>query len=208
MILMTVAAEQCLPAAIDRLYTAVARVVDESKELVGGVLHAAPSLYEQLVDAVPASPQHQGRRTVAGPVPPIFTDALDLKRGIDATAKRWHPGEVDTVARLRALAATRWAPPQTQAVDDMAAQIEAWAIKIGALLNPQSVKRLSAPCPSCGATTVHRRDSAGERVRQPALQIVAEQGCTCMACNATWAPTHYLHLCRVLGFELPAGVLE
>lgn len=31
---------------------------------------------------------------------------------------------------------------------------------------------------ACGATTIYRQNSAGERVRMPALQIVAA-GCTC-----------------------------
>jgi hypothetical protein len=64
------------------------------------------------------------------------------------------------------------------------------------------------PCLACGAITVYRRDSAGELVRQPALQIVAEAGCSSIDRRYTWAPSHYLHLCRVLGLELPAGVLE
>jgi hypothetical protein len=54
---------------------------------------------------------------------------------------------------------------------------------------------------------VYRRDSAGELVRQPALQIVAEQGCTCQACRHCCTPDLYLHLCRVLGFDLPDGVI-
>jgi hypothetical protein len=43
----------------------------------------------------------------------------------------------------------------------------------------------------------------------PALQIVADAGCTCQACKKhTWLPQHYLLLCRVLGFDTPEGVLE
>ena len=63
------------------------------------------------------------------------------------------------------------------------------------------------PCPACNATAVYRRNSAGENVRVPALQIIAEQGCTCLVCHASWTPDRYLLLCRVLGFDLPRGVL-
>jgi hypothetical protein len=73
---------------------------------------------------------------------------------------------------------------------------------------PATRQALLGAVPACGATTVYRKDSTGELVRQPALQIVAEHGCTCQACRYTWAPSHYLLLCKVLGFELPAGVLE
>ena len=47
-----------------------------------------------------------------------------------------------------------------------------------------------------------------EHVRVPALQIIAEQGCTCLVCRACWTPDRYLLLCRVLGYSLPDGVLE
>jgi len=76
------------------------------------------------------------------------------------------------------------------------------------LLGDSAGPYVTAPRPACGATTVFCRDSAGELVRQPALQIVAEHGCTCQACNYCWAPAHYLYLARVLGYELPPGVLE
>jgi hypothetical protein len=51
---MPVAAEQSLPASIDRLYTAVGRLVDDAKELTRGELRSAPSLYQQLCDQIPA----------------------------------------------------------------------------------------------------------------------------------------------------------
>jgi hypothetical protein len=69
-------------------------------------------------------------------------------------------------------------------------------VQIKALLHPQHVKHLSAPCLACNATTVYRRDSSGEHVRLPLLQIVADTGCTCQACKHTWLPQHYLLLCQ------------
>jgi hypothetical protein len=80
--------------------------------------------------------------------------------------------------------------------------------RVRSLLHATSVKQLSAPCPACGAKSAFRRDSAGELVRQPALQIITEIGCTCLVCRHTWGPELYLHLARVLGFEIPAGVIE
>jgi hypothetical protein len=68
---------------------------------------------------------------------------------------------------------------------------------------------LSSPCLACGATTAFKRDSAGERVRVPALQIVTEIGCTLPGLPAhLGGPGAVLHLARVLGFETPAGVIE
>ena len=100
------------------------------------------------------------------------------------------------------------APARHRRVDKIAGNVESWAVSVRSLLHPASIKRVSAPCPACGATTAYRRDAAGERVRTPALQIVTELGCTCQVCRYTWGPQLYLHLARVLGFETPAGVIE
>ena len=109
---------------------------------------------------------------------------------------------------MRALAARSWRPQDTRRFEQIAARVESWAIAVQSLLSPISVKQLSAPCPACGAKTAFRRDSAGERVRVPALQLVTEIGCTCLVCRHTWGPELYLYLARVLGFQTPAGVIE
>jgi predicted RNA-binding Zn-ribbon protein involved in translation (DUF1610 family) len=130
---------------------------------------------------------------------------------IDTALEIWQPqytGTPPAVGRLRGLQARKWRPQDVHGIDQISAACEAWAKDITALLNPVSVKHVAAACPACGTKTIHRRDSGGELVRQPALQIVALQGCTCLHCHTTWAPQYYLHLCRVLGFDMPAGVLE
>ncbi|BDE13500.1 hypothetical protein Mkiyose1665_18330 [Mycobacterium kiyosense] len=86
--------------------------------------------------------------------------------------------------------------------------VESCCFSVQSLLHPASVKHVSAPCPACGAATAYRRDSAGELVRVPALQIVTETGCTCQVCRHTWGPGLFMHLARVLGFGAPTGVLE
>lgn len=162
--------------------------------------------------------------------------AFDLLMEIDAAMQAWHPAaaqwalsgdsndspagvvepgansdrrtDVLTPARLRHLAAQRWRPQDARDVEQIAADIEAWSVKINALLSPQRVKTICAACPACGARTVYRWNSAGERVAMPALQVIAEQGCTCVVCRTCWTPDRYLLLCRVLGFDLPAGCLE
>jgi hypothetical protein len=93
-------------------------------------------------------------------------------------------------------------------VEQYASQVASWAVSVASLLSPTAVKQLSAPCPACGAQSAYKRDSAGERVRVPALQIITEIGCTCLVCRYTWGPELYLHLARVLGFKTPTGVLE
>lgn len=171
---------------------------------------SAPSLYDSLVQAIPAAKnatgligQRSGKISA-----PLWTDALDLRVEIDGR-EEVAPRQGDDSRAIvglgrRQMATARLCP----SLEDIAARLESWAIQINSLLNPQHVKHLSVPCPACNATYVYRRDFAGERVRQPALQIVADTGCTCQACRHTWLPQHYLLLCRVLGFEVPAGVIE
>jgi hypothetical protein len=112
-----------------------------------------------------------------------------------------------TPARLRALAARAWRTQDTAAVEQIARHVESWTVSVTSLLSPTGVKHVSAACPACGATSVFRRDSAGELVRAPALQIVTKLGCTCQKCRYTRSPDYYLHLAKVLGLAAPAGVV-
>lgn len=193
-------------AAVDALHAAVAGLVDPIKATFGGVVRVAPSWYDQLVGEVALSGgREKSRRGVPGSRPVVFLDALELAADIDATARSWHPAGDGTPARLRALAAARWRPQDVRAIVDRAERIAAWRVAIDAMLNPEPVKTIAAPCPACNQRWVYRRQD-GENVRRPALQLIAEQGCRCHACGTSWPPSHYLHLCRLLGFDLPPGI--
>jgi hypothetical protein len=52
------------------------------------------------------------------------------------------------------------------------------------LLPPWHVKHVSALCLG-NATHVYRPRRGRDTVRMPALQIIAETGCTCQACKHT-----------------------
>lgn len=106
------------------------------------------------------------------------------------------------------LRARPWGPEDIARIGKIRDAITSWTKRITALLEPEPVKFVAAACPACGTDIVYRNDSAGERVRQPALKLVTGTGCTCQNCGTHWGPQLYLHLCRVLGFDMPAGVLE
>ncbi len=207
---MTVTSDGCLPAALDRLYAAVAGLADPVKEMHVGAIMSAPSLYEQLVGAIPTTMGRGIVQTAVRSLPPLWTDALDLRTEIDDATRIWQPDSPvsTTPGRLRALAGRPWRPQDSGGVQQIAGNVEPWTVSVKSLLTPTSVKQLSVPCPACGAKSAYRRDSAGERVRVPALQIVTELGCTCLVCRHTWGPELYLHLARVLGFGTPAGVID
>lgn len=205
---MTVAPsdEKSLPAAIDNLYTATSALIDPRKELVDGALMAAPSLYESLIGAIGGEVGEHVRRSVAKSRPPCWIDALDLRVNIDNQVRQWRPQGSSTPVRLKALTGQKWRPDDCATIRDYVTQLRGWADTIKSYLDPEHVKGISAACPACGTRWVYRHHS-GEEVRQPALQLVAQHGCTCLACDSFWEPSRYLFLCRLLGFELPAGVL-
>lgn len=196
-----------LAPALDRLYATTAKLIDPVKQWAGDRMLVAPSLYQQLVDDVPARTgdwiPSSGYST---PAPPVFVDALDLQREIDDTVKRWCRHGDTTPERLRRIAAGRWRPQDVQHLEHVSAELDRWTHAISALLDPEPVKSVSAACPACGARYVYKQH-AGEQVRQPALQLIAETGCTCQACRAYWSPQHYLLLAKVLGIDAPTGVI-
>lgn len=195
-----------LPAALARLADAIHALVEELHDYA--LKATAPSRYMQLRDSLPG--QQNTGHGVARSLPPLWLDAQQLLDEIDTAASIWQPqlcGVPVTVGRLRHLEARSWRPQDTKQLEQMTDAIEAWAKEIDALLTPEPKWHLPNPCPACNTSTVYRRDSAGELVRQPALQIGPE-GCTCQKCRYTWTPQYFAHLAAVLGYPLPTGVLE
>lgn len=194
-----VAAHKKLSLAVDRLCKPRMAVYHDRTRY-------ALSLYRQL--QADLSGTQGDTRTPAKSLPPLWIDAAQLLVDMDAKTRKWYSKERGIPQRLGALAASTWRPQDTDHVTDIAKTVDGWCETIMHLLDPESVKHIAAPCPSCGRSFVYRRDSAGETVRQPALKVVTETGCTCQACDASWTPDRYLFLCTLLGFDLPEGVLE
>ena len=167
-------------AAKKKLGDAVQRLCERRPGMHGTRTVYQASLYNTLLGDLAGT---QGdARTPAKSIPPLWIDAVILLQIIDTKAAGWcgKPGTT----------------------------VDGWCESIQHLIDPERVKHISAPCPQCDTAIVWRKDSAGETVRQPALKVVTETGCTCQACGTHWGPEYYLHLCRLLGFETPIGVLE
>lgn len=207
-----------LPAALDALHTATARLIDPRKQYVDGTLYAAPSLYEELVGEIPAASSGSGPAFMGSyhrSKSPVWLDALDLRRQIDERITQWHRAanrttsrqrEVSTPELLRDYVSRPFRPQDARTLTEQASALESFVLAATALLEPVHVKTISEPCPACGKRWV-AATNAGETVRRPALQLIVEQGCTCQHCRAFWPPSHYLLLCKILGFDLPAGVI-
>ena len=194
-----------ITAAATKLTRAVDRLCKPRMAVYHDQIRYALSLYRQLQEDLPG--KKGDSRTPAKSLPPLWIDAAQLRIDMDLQTRNWYRKERGIPQRLGALAATSWRPQDTEHVTDMARTVDMWCETILHLLDPESVKHISAPCPSCGRSFIYvQRD--GESLRQPALKVVTNVGASCQHCDAHWAPDRYMILCRLLGFDLPEGVLE
>lgn len=196
-----------IQAARNRLEIAVKRLCSPQTCIHYHHTLTAPCLYDQLAASLAG---RQGEtRTPAQSLPPAWVDALQLRTEIDTQTRKWLTrSNLPTTDRLRILMDRTWRPQDTQHVTAMARTVAGWCESILHLLDPESRKYIAAACPSCGRRNVYKRDTAGEIVRQPALVVITNVGATCQHCDAHWSPDRYMFLCRLLGFDLPEGVLE
>jgi len=194
-----------IQAARTRFGKAVQRFTAPRLAVYHDATVTAPSLYHQLASELGGT---QGEtRTPAKSLPPCWLDAVQLKFDVDCQTRSWCNKPGNTPERLQMLSFQTWRPQDYEHVSQMARTVDTWAEKYIALLDPEAVKYIAGTaCPSCGKTTVHRRDSAGDLVRQPSLKVT-KTGCACQNCEAYWAPEKFLFLCKLLGFDLPEGVL-
>ncbi len=195
---------QLQPALTD-LTHAIHQLTAPIPDYTDGQLRYTDSLYQQLTNAVPG--QFLGRTGTPRSQPPLWIDAVDLLARIDTQTRTWCPEGNDTPQRLQTLTGRPWRPQDVNLLTTYSQQIRAWTKTITNLLTDQHTKHIPAPCPACNTTTIHRPDNAGDIVRQPALQITTH-GCECQNCHTTWGPEKFLFLARLLGFDMPAGVLE
>lgn len=212
-----------LPAAKTKLGNAISALIDPKphtlkREYDDGTsvgVEWIDSLYDQLTDAIPGGQGNASR--VPQSSPPMCIDAVDLMHKINTRTAEWEPrpeidasGDITTtmaIIRLKSLDNHGWRPQDTTHIENIAAEIESWCEAIKSLLNPARQWTLPNPCPACDVAIVYRRNSSGEVVRQPALQI-GPAGCVCQNCHYGWSPEYFVHLARVLGYELPQGILE
>lgn len=209
-----------LPAAKNQLSNAISALIDPkpaNRQLDNGThrIEWLDSLYDQLTDAIPGGQGNATRTPQSSP--PMCIDAVDLLQKIDTRTATWEPRPpIDasqnhhdpiTITRLKTLEQHTWRPQDVNHITNITNEITTWCETIRTLLNPTPKWTLPNPCPACGTAIVYRKNSAGESVRQPALQI-GPTGCTCHQCHYQWAPEYFQHLANVLGYQLPNGVLE
>lgn len=193
-------------AALDKLSKAVDRLCQPRVAVYHDQTRYALSLYRQLEQDLPGT---QGEtRTPAKSLPPLHIDAAQLRIEMDSKTRQWCRKERGVPERLGRLAGSSWRPQDTNHVTDMANTVNGWCENIINLLDPRSQFHISAPCPSCGKAVIHRRDSGGDLVREEALKWTPVAGFECQACKASWSPLQTLFFARLLGIELPEGVLE
>lgn len=202
--------EQTLPHARATLHDAVHHLTGPRTHHDDQGTRYGQSLLAELADHL--HDQHgAGHGGRPRSTPPAALAALDLQRRIADTTAAWarqhQLTSQGTYAHLLALADHGWRPQDTPIVARYADEVLDWVRGAESILDPPRQITLAAACPACGTTTIYRPDSTGETVRQPALHI-GPHGCECQHCHHIWGPQQYLHLARVLGYELPPGVLN
>jgi hypothetical protein len=193
-----------LPAARRRLADAIAALCDPVMQVVDGRQLFTSSWYMQLVDDL-AGQQGQNH-TPPRSLPLIWLDAWDLLQEIDTAVSAWQPDGTDTPTRLAAIQARPFRPQDSRSMDQISGCVESWTQNIRSLLVAERHWTLPSACPACGTRTVYRHDG-DDLVRQPALQI-SPDGCCCARCKTAWEPSKFVWLARLLGYEMPAGLLE
>lgn len=183
-----------------------------------------PSVYDEMRSDL-AGRQGTSTGGVARSLPPVWVDGLDWLAEVDRRVAWWteqfgldgEQGRVDvvhygiifdtagtTAARLRNFAEYQWPDDQIWLMYGglIARELEGWKAKADQLVEDVQLRKLevTAPCPQCGERYVYRKDSAGEVVRQAALQMTLD-GCKCLSCNDLWAQDKLLTLSRVIDYE-------
>lgn len=161
-----------------------------------------PSLYTQIREDIQGLSGNQGQG-VSESRPPLWVDGIDWIGKVDRLAEAWTPnGEGGTVSRLDELTKHPFGPSDAAWLKKSTKMVEGIVTEGEVLLQGEEVKRFDvvAPCPQCGTTTVYRKDSGGDIVRQTALQLTV-RGCTCVACGTWWDREHLNFLAEVIGCE-------
>lgn len=171
------------------------------------------SLYQTMRDSVAGLVRDTTGSKGWRSTPPLWLDAEQWIDDVDREVRTWHHDGTGpdhaTVNRLHALAELGWRPQDAQWLKDATRFLWSWVAKADNLLDGDTKHTWSlvAACPACGTATRRVRDSAGDWVRQAALQVDST-GCVCAECETRWSPEHFALLASALGCELPEGVLE
>ena len=199
-----------LQPALQLLEDAIHRLCGPQSRMIDDALVYIPSRYLSLMDSVAGEQVNAGTGGGSKSRPPMWLDAHDLLHEIDVACEIWQPaytGTPPTVGRLHWIAQRRWRPQDTRQIEQIARAVAEWAQSIDELLDPPRRWTLPSPCPACNTAVVYKKDSAGEPVRSPALQVDTT-GCRCAKCRAVWPPEKFAWLANVLGYEPPEGVVD
>ncbi len=170
------------------------------------------SLYQLMKDSITGVIRESEGSSEKRSTPPLWLDCSSWIDSVDREVRSWGfsgegPSEHATVNRLFAMADAGWRPDDVTVLNNATRIITKWIVKAENLLDGERRFTIAASCPACNESTIRKRDSAGEWVRQPALQVNA-QGAHCVACQTYWAPEYFDLLASAIGCEKPAGVLE
>lgn len=163
---------------------------------------AVPSLVDQLIEAIPGGGDSDHGRPSAGSTrAAVALDVVELVHAMqEATRCRTLRG-LSEALRAWAQQARHWRTGNPEYLLQAASAAEAWVSTGRTLLNPPKRWSFMAACPQCETSVTHVRDSSGEVVRRPALELDPATGtarCLAPGCGARWDSRRLLLLAQVL----------
>lgn len=207
---MTDTTEHDLPGTRQAFRDAIHALIGHTRTLIerdNGATEPAwgDPLYTQLREYIAGAQGNGSSGAFHRSMPPVVLDAVDLCDQIDRTVKTWWPEDSDprhgtTHTRLSWMEQQQFRPQDVPWLKARTADLTWWAARARELLDPPRRWTLPNPCPACGTAKVYRPDSAGETVRQPALQI-GRHGCECQHCHTVWPPERFGILAGAIGIE-------
>lgn len=192
--------------ATNELQAVVHRLTGPLTSYINNTYLERPGLYVQLYVALDSC-RSNAASSAARSRPPVWTDALDVKRELDTFIDSLPYGCAGRIGtQINELARRHWVVDEIRELRWLTRKLDRFATDIERLINADHVKEIIAACPACGEAWFERLDGAGVTTWTRTLQVSAEYGCTCQACGYHWAPNQLLELAISAGLPTPEGV--
>lgn len=196
---MTTHLDENLTDACHRLDHAASGLFGPRHAVHAGRTVTGPSLWEELQQERYArgGKAHTANTMKSTPVAKLHL--LDLADEIEAGIRGWADDPEASLTELVDLLATpqAWRPQDAGHVMALASQLDAWRERVHDELEGGSRLEVRARCPQCNARYFYEQRDDGTTTRTSALVVTTVQA-RCLCCAATWPPTAYGLLIRVI----------
>lgn len=193
-------AKQDLADVVQRLQVVADALVGREVAYLDGTTLTYLSLYEELCELSSGGGGNgeSYAATFERGQAPMWITGWALVYEIDTAVALWTDAG-NTVDGIRQLTERHWTTDQLRQLTELTDNIVKWVGAAERLINPRTVQ-VRRPCPVCAARYTYTKDTHGDHVRTPALQLDAE-GVRCLSCRASWGLDQAEFLQRLMESE-------